>query len=464
MAEGRLTETLINFAVDTKYEDIPPNVIEMQKRSLIDSMGVMAAATTLEAACVPFMDFAEENSVTKDCTIIGTDRKASAIMAAMANGALIHALDYEDGHDKSKSHPNTAGIPASLALGESLDKSGKEVLSAMVISSEICCRLKMSLLESDLELGWYSPPMFSAYGAALGVSRLLGLDKARVRDALSICMTQVMLPGQSAHSGESVLRAIREAFSAKAAVYGVLLAQKGVAARMDEPFEGKLGLFKAIAHNKYDPDVITEGLGENWECAKLRFKPWPCCGTSHGVLDVLISLVKENGIKPEETEEIHLTINPVHLRLLEPKEVKYRPLSLAAAKFSIPFSVALGLKYGAVTLDMYKDEALQNPELLSIMDKVTFTVCEDESGQEKSAFKDDHAVVSLRTGRGIFSRETYSSLGSVEKPLSDNQIKDKFLDCFNHSERKYSARESIRLFDAVQNFEGITGLKAFFRF
>ena len=462
MAEEKLTERLIDFALNTKYEDIPAEVIGVQKRSLLDSIGVMAAATTLEAACTPFMDFAEENSGKKDCTIIGTNRKASVTMAAMANGALIHAMDYEDGHDAAKAHPNTAGIPVSLALGESLGKSGTDMLAAMVVSSELCCRLKMSLLDSDLEHGWYSPPMFSAYGAVLGASRLLGLSDVQARDALSICMTQVMLPGQSAISGESVLRAVRDAFSAKAAVYGALLAQKGVAARMDAPFEGRLGLFKAIAQDRYSPDLITDGLGESWESAKLRFKPWPCCGTTHAVLDTLLSLVHEYGVRPEETEDVHLTVNPIHMNVLSPREAKYRPHALAAAKFSLPFTVALGLKNRAVTLNMYREEALQNPELLSLADKVTYTVREMDSSKPRSFYNDDHVVVSLRTRRGVFSRETYCSSGSVEKPLDDNQIRAKFFDCMSYSEKGFSAKECQRIFNAVQAFEKVTSLKNFF--
>ena len=124
MAVGKVTEALIRFALETKYEDIPEEVVRTQKKSLLDSIGVMAAATTLEPACAPFIGYAVDNSREEACTIIGTGRGASPVLAAMANGALIHALDYEDGHDGSKTHPNTASIPALLALSQSMELEG----------------------------------------------------------------------------------------------------------------------------------------------------------------------------------------------------------------------------------------------------------------------------------------------------------------------------------------------------
>ena len=462
MNEKKLTDSLIGFALHTRFEDIPPGVIEMQKKSLLDSIGVICAATTLEPACKPFIEYAEENSVSKNCTIFGTDKKASSEMAATANGSLIHALDYEDGHDLSKAHPNTASTPVMLAFGQSLNRSGRDVLAAMVISSEICCRLKMSLLTNDLlDCGVYSPPMFSAYGAVFGASRLLGLDENKTLDALSICMTQIMLLGQSARSSQSVLRGIREGFSARAAAFSAIMAQKGVFARMDEPFEGKLGLFMSCFRAQYDPDIVLNRLGESWESGRLRFKPWPCCGTTHAVLDVLFSLIKENGLKREEIEGVDLIVNPVHLNVLDPHEVKYRPKSLAAAKFSLPFSIALGVRYGNVLLDMYKEEELLNPVLMEIMDKTSFTVREIDPQKPKSFYNDDHVEVIIKTARGTLSRETFLSSGSPEKPLNDLQLKNKFLDCMSHSEKTYTADDCRKIFEAVQNFDKITGIREF---
>lgn len=452
MTSEKLTEKLIDFALHFKYEDIPTEVLEFQKRVLADSLGVMAAATSLEPACRSFIEFAKENSPAGPCTIVGTVEKVSPLMAALANGSLIHALDYEDGHDRSKSHPNTASIPVMMALGQSMGKSGSEVLAALVIASEIAIRLKMSLTANDLvDCGLYAPPMFAAYGAVLGGARLAGLDEKQTLDALSLCMTQILLPGQSARSAGSVLRGVREALSARAAMFGILMAQKGVHARMDEPFEGRFGLYMTCFRNQFDPDVIFNGLGETWEADKLRFKPWPCCGTTHAAIDNLFSFMAESGVQSEDIAKIHLVVNKPHINLLEPHDVKYRPKALAAAKFSLPFTMALGVVNGNVTLDMYTEESLEDEKLLKIADMVSY---EQRDSEDPKQFPDDHVKMIVDTVDGrTLSREIFVSSGSPLKPLSREQTENKFFDCMSHGVRPYTREESGKILDIILRLE-----------
>lgn len=447
-----LTEKLIDFALHCRSESIPSEVLDFQKRVLADSIGVMAAASSLEPACRGFIEFARENSPAGVCKIIGTNVKASPLMAAMANGSLIHALDYEDGHDASKAHPNTASIPVMIALGQVLGKSGKQVLDAMVIASEIAIRLKLSLTLNDLtDCGFYSPPMFAAYGAVLGASRLAGLNEMQTLDALSLCMTQIILPGQSARSAGSVLRGVREALSAKAAMFGVLMAQKGIHARMDEPFEGTFGLYMSCFRSGYSPETILNGLGEHWEAGRLRLKPWPCCGTTHAALDTLLHIMKENGIEQEDISGIHLIVNKPHLNLLEPHEVKYRPKSLAAAKFSLPFTLALAALNAGVTLELYTEQALGDRRLLELADMVTY---EQRAHEDPSQFPDDHVEIAVTTvGGATFSRECFASPGSPVMPLSREQTETKFFDCMSHGSRPYSREESAKILEAVLSLE-----------
>ncbi len=448
----RLTEKLIDFALHYRSEDIPSEVIDFQKRILADSIGVMAAAASLEPACLGFIEFARENSPEGTCKIIGTPYKASLLMAALANGSLIHALDYEDGHDAAKAHPNTASIPVMIALGQALGRSGRQVLDAMVIASEIAIRLKLALTVNDLtDCGLYSPPMFAAYGAVLGASRLAGLNEMQTLDALSLCMTQIILPGQSARSAGSVLRGVREALAARAAMFGVLLAQKGVHARMDEPFEGAFGLYMSCFRNGYGPETILGGLGERWEAGRLRLKPWPCCGTAHAALDTLLRVMEENGLKQEDIRGIHLVVNKPHLNLLEPHEVKYRPKSLAAAKFSLPFTLALAAVNGGVTLELYTEMALEDRRLLELADMVTY----ERRAQEKpEQFPDDHVEVIITTADGgKYSSESFVSPGSPLMPLSREQTEGKFFDCMSHGLRPYSHEESAQILDAILKLE-----------
>ena len=456
MDTKRLEDEIIHFALHTKYEDIPEPVIENLKKSLLDSIGVMTAASFIEPACGPFIKFAVENSADRSCTIFGTDHKASVLMASLANGALIHALDYEDGHDDSKSHPNTASIPVLMAISESRGKSGQELLAAMAVASELAVRMKLSLTANDLaDCGLYSPPMFSAYGAVLGASRLLGLGEDQALDALSIALTQVLLPGQSARSKRSVLRGVRDAFSARAAAFGALMAEQGVCARMDDALQGPFGLYMCCFRSQYDPSVILKDLGTRWEIERLRYKAWPCCGTSHAVISAIFDLKETYNIRSEDVERIRLIINQPHLNLLEPRDVKYRPGSMAAAKFSLPFASALAMKYGKVTLDSYTDDALTDPELLGIAAKVEYALRPVEDGHPKSFYGDDHVEVTITTNQGEFSQELFESYGSPDKPLSKQQFQNKFIDCMAHGYKTYDRTQSEKIADAVYQIDSL---------
>ena len=453
----KLTDRLIDFALNFKSEDIPRSVIENQKKVLVDSLGVMTAATTLEPAAKPFIEYALESR--GPSSVIGTGKRSTPVLAAMANGALIHALDYEDGHDVSHAHPNTASIPSILAFAEAEGKSGRQALEAMVIASELAVRLKMCLTGNDLrDCGWYAPPMFAAYGASFGLSRLLGFDRNTALDALSITMTQISLPGQSARSKASVLRGVREGLSAKAAAYGAEMARRGVKARMDEPFEGEFGLFMSCFRNMYDESFICDGLGERWECTGLRFKAWPCCGTSHGVVDALIRLKYSNSVLPEEVEDVHLHINRQHMNLLEPHDAKYRPASIAAAKFSLPFACALVLRDGNVTLNSYKEEALSDPMLCKLMDTVSFEQIPSDTVIPKGSTPDDFVKAVVKTSRGTFEESTVISAGSPYKPLTEQQIFTKFKDCVSFAQMPFDADAALKEVLSLDEKSSVDGL------
>lgn len=141
MKENRLSQALIRHVRTTGYGDIPAAALAAQKQSLADMLAVMLAATGLDAASAPFAAFAAEEGRGR-CTILGREEKTSPMLAALANGALVHALDYEDSHETATVHPNSAALPALMALSQHIGGvSGRSFLTAMALASDICCRL-----------------------------------------------------------------------------------------------------------------------------------------------------------------------------------------------------------------------------------------------------------------------------------------------------------------------------------
>ena len=143
MSGTGLTKRLIDHVLSAEYETLPAEAVKAQKQSLADMLAVMLAATGLDTASAPFAAFAAAEGQGR-CTILGRPEKTTPTLAALANGALVHALDYEDSHEVATVHPNSAALPALMALSQQVGGvSGKRFLTAMALASDICWRQDM---------------------------------------------------------------------------------------------------------------------------------------------------------------------------------------------------------------------------------------------------------------------------------------------------------------------------------
>jgi 2-methylcitrate dehydratase PrpD len=150
-------------------------------------------------------------------------------MAAFANGALAHALDYEDAFDGTPAHPNAATVPVALALAEKIPTiDGKSLLLALAAASDITCRLALALDANPDDYGFYTPPILSAFGAAACAAKLLRLDEDAIVATWGLTLSQAMCSSQFKRDPQSSLRAVRDAFAAHSGMQAAALAARGV--------------------------------------------------------------------------------------------------------------------------------------------------------------------------------------------------------------------------------------------
>ena len=213
-----LSATLATHVARTSFEDLPPAAVAGAKRSLLDALGVTLAASTLGEGCRPFVDLVLADGGAPVSTVVGFGRKVPPAAAALANGAMAHALDYEDAHDGALVHPNAQTVPAVLALAETRPTSGREVLTAMAVGCDLVCRLGLALRDDPARFGWYPPAILQAFGAAAGAARVLGLDAGATLDALSLTLAQATGTAEMTRGARSVVRGVRDAFGAHAGV------------------------------------------------------------------------------------------------------------------------------------------------------------------------------------------------------------------------------------------------------
>lgn len=266
-----LTGQLAKFVCHTRYEDIPIEVVEKSKQCILDCLGSALGGMDDEATRI-ILDYVRDFGGKSQATVLGTDFKTDGGHAALANGVIAHALDFDDYHGETVIHATAACLPALMAVAEMRNLNGREILTALILGIDICIRLGLGLGSYHYELGWHATSTAGRFGATAGVCKLLGLNPDQIVNAFGICGTQ-------AAGLRQVFGTMTKPFNAgKACMDGVmsaLLAEKGFTSS-GKIIEGELGVFDVFTETP-DPEIVLEGLGSKYHLADISFKPYPTC-------------------------------------------------------------------------------------------------------------------------------------------------------------------------------------------
>ncbi len=425
--------------------DLPAATRTAAKRVLLDAVGVMLGASGLSAEVAPFVALAQ-GAGAGPSAVLGTGIRAAPAMAALANGAMAHALDYEDAFDQRPGHPNASLVPALLALAQAPDLvggpiSGSRFLAALVAGCEVSCRVGLACARPMEEGGWYPPPILAGLGAAVGAARLLGLDAKGVQDALSLALCQMTMPGEIKYSRGTVIRAVREAFPAQAAVLSALLAQAGTSG-FEEPLVGRGGFYALYAGGAPDAALLAAPFAAPFRIEQLTFKPWPSCRGTHPFIELALALKARHGFAAEDVVGAVVEIDPIQTMLTEPLPRKQAPQTLIDAKFSIPFCTALALVRGRVDLDTLNEAALADGEVLAVAARITAHEAPTVAGRQPGS--GGELVLHLADGRELRA-DVANALGCPARPLDDGALVAKFIDCAGRAARPLAATDAAAL-------------------
>ena len=438
----------------TRFRDLPATTVAATKRALIDGLGVAIAASGSSEDVRPFVNLARSQGGPREASILGSWERVSAPAAALANGAMAHALDYEDAFDAAPVHPNASLIPAALATAQAVKATGEELIAAVAIGCDLVCRLALSVGDA-LERAWYPPPILGAFGAAAAAARLRHATPQQVLDAFSLLLCQTSCPKEIKHSEHSVIRAVREAFPAQTAVVVAALASEGVRG-FDQPLEGKGGFFHAFADGRWNPDPLVADLGKRFHIEALSFKPWPCCRGTHPYVEAAQRLRTDAGFAATDVKTIRASIGPVQSMLCEPLSRKRAPATSIDAKFSIPFTVASALLYPEVGLDSFSAERLRDAGVLALAQRVEPVL--EERSPTSGALE-----IELLDGRR-YSCEIEQALGHPTRPLSEARLRAKFVECATHSAQPMTVVQAEELYTRIASLEDAPSVDAALRF
>ncbi len=450
-----ISHTLAAHAVGASFESLPPAAIHAVRRCLVDAFGVALAGGGLGQAAAAFVDMARACGP-GPCRLIGLDLTAAPPVAALANGALSHALDYEDTHDAGLVHPNGTALPAALAIAQLRGGvTGPEFITAMAVAADITCRLGVAMGNVDTPRGWSIRPLLGTYGATAAAGRLLGLDAAQMVEAFALAFNQATCSAGFFSYAPSHMREVRDAFGAQAAVTASLLAQRGVRC-YDQPIEGRHGVYALYAGGEYDAQRLLAGLGEVFEGERLSFKPWPSCRGTHPFVEAALVLRGEAGFTPDGIERVELDVSDMFGVLCQPFEQKCAPQTANDAKFSLPFTTAMALVRGRLGLAEFLPEALNDEAVRAVARRVQCRV--RPPGPIADALKGG-LTLTLRDGRQ-WTHTVSQPLGDPERPLSDEALLDKFVDCARYGVQAMAPDAARRAATAIAGLHTASDLSA----
>jgi len=423
-ASHGLTRRLAEALTNLRAPDIPAEALDAAALSLVDHLGVTLAASGLGEGGPAIAELVRAEGGAPEATLLGCGGgRVPAAAAAYANGALAHALDYEDSVDGLPVHPHAQVIPAVLALAEAHDSAGTATLAAIAVGCDLTCRIAAAAGTELSDHGWYPPPLAGALGAAAACAYLLGTNARQLTDALSLVLMQVSAPGEIKYSPHSLIRGVRDGFAAHAAVRAAQLAVAGVRG-FDAPLEGRAGFFATHTAGRYDRAALLDDLGTFFHGTRVSYKPWPSCRGTHAFVEAALEV---RDLAPTaEIDDVHLVGAPVNTMLAEPAETKRAPATAIDAKFSLPFTVATALATGHVGLDSFAPDALRAPDVLGLARRVRFTT--DPTWDTAHRMTSGRLTVRLRDGRELHRRIDVP-LGNPDRPLSTDALLAKFADC-----------------------------------
>jgi len=362
---------------------------------------------TMQAALAAILEL----SPAPQASILGRPERVDIANAAMLNGISSHTFDFDDTHLKTIIHPAGPVASAALALGQHLGVSGRELIDALVIGIEVSCRVGNAIYPDHYDRGWHITGSTGMLGSAAACSRLLKLDAARSQMALGLAASQPI--GLREQFG-TMTKPFHPGGAAKAGLMSALMAKHGFTASK-RALEAPRGLLQVFS-DKADWTEIVDRLGETWEIAANTYKPFACGIVIHPAIDGCVQLHEKYRLKPEDIQEVTIKTHSLVLELTGKKA----PKTGLEGKFSVYHSCAVGLLYGKAGEYEYSDEVVMRPEVVAVRSKVEAIV--------DDGIDEDSADITIRTADGrALHLFVEHAIGSLAKPLTEAQLKAKFL-------------------------------------
>lgn len=416
------TRHLADFVAGLRFEDIPVPVLERAKLLILDALGVGLASNAY-----PFADKVIAGAAAHDeagtCRLIGRRERLPVRDAALANGVLMHGLDFDDTHLNSIVHTTATSLPCALSFGEELGLHGRDLLTAYIAGGEAAIRIGLAINGGFHHVGFHATGVISHFSSAIVAAKLLGLNAVQTVAAQGIAASTASGIQVFLEEGAWTKR-LHPGWGAVAGITAARLAQHGFVAP-SRPLEGKFGLIEThLQAHAADarPEAIAAGLGRVWHLADTAIKPYPVCHFIHGCADAAIELHRELAGEEIDSVEALLPRPTLHI-VAEPAAQKERPTNDYEAKFSTQFIVAACLLKGGFGLPDLQPAVLADPRVLALSARVR---CAADPDTAFPTYFSGGVKVITRSGRQLVRHVRVNS-GAGDRALQRSEVVTKFM-------------------------------------
>ena len=454
-----LTSVWARFGAELTYDDLPDNVRRTVRSITLDTLATSIAANTLGIGMPELLAWARKAGGVEEASLIGLPDRLPAAVAAMLNGGMAHALNFDDTTAVGSGHLGPVTLPTAMVAAELQGgASGREFMTSMAAGMELMSRIGIAITATQGAFTESRPQptqMPGCFAAALSGSRMLAFSAQETHSALGLAFMQASGGRQPVLEGRPA-KAIYAAFSCQAGMQSVLLAREGLLGDCDA-FEGAAGFFPTYYGGVFDRPAMSDGLGEQWRLLNVGIKPWPTTGVAHVFIEAASRLRASRLPDPSAVKRVLLRGEPHIQTFCEPLQTRRNPQAPVEAEDSIIFATARALTTGSVTLaDLQPTpQGLFEETCLRIANVTEYEV-------DESLGKSGIVEVTLAGGETL-SERVDAAPGHRDNPLTDEQRHQKFRACAVHAGTPLSDATIDEVIDMTERLDEVPDVTAFLR-
>ncbi|GAC1628043.1 MAG: MmgE/PrpD family protein [Candidatus Acidiferrum sp.] len=442
-----VTHHVSEFIVNTKFSDIPQDIMELGKKSILDGFGLALAGSVSEIAPLVRQYLKSLSCSDGKASIIGTKMKVPPRFAAFANGVAIHSDDFDDTAMIAVNivHATVPVLPPVFALCESGHRSGKDLLLAFHVGVEAGCKIAETISPRHFNDGYHPTGTIGSFSSAAACAKLLGLNVQQTSYALGVAAAEA---GGLRDNFGSMTKPFQAGHAAENGSVAADLALLGWTSGEDI-LEAPRGFFRAEGGG-FDPAAIINRLGNPWIFTSpgVLLKRFPCGTIQQPAMDEILRLVQQNSISAADVEKVDVGGDRIDVETL----FHHRPTTALEGKFSMEFCLSILLLERKATLGQFNDATVQRADVQEMIRRVNFYV----SPEVENKMGSNVLKITMKDGR-VYTDHGRLAKGSPENPMSYDEVAEKFRGCAEFA--KWPAQKTASVIKLVKLLETLPDVR-----